>query len=318
MAVVILDDKSLIGNLLTNYDAQADSILELVLKIREYLKTNPIVSADTVGEIIQEYLDSHPQAGQVTSVNGKTGSVVIGINDIEDLPGILDACYSSENQPPYPVRSVNGQTGDVVVSGGGAVDSVNGKTGSVIIGIDDLPGLAAALANKYSQTNPPPYPVESVNGLTGDIEIDPGVISINGKKGAILLLQIGDIQGLQAALNAKYSASNVPPYPVTSVNGQKGAVTISSGGVRFKAAELTFTFNSTLNLHTFTLPSDMDKTHPLLFAYGTESYIITGIRIANNTGYCHIFSCDDNTSQTPIRDTYNRAIDCLYLVGGVG
>jgi hypothetical protein len=254
MAVVVFTDNNLIGNLLTNYDAQADSILELVLKIREYLKTNPIVSAETVGEIIQEYLDSHPHAGQVTSVNGKTGSVVIGIDDIEDLPGILDACYSAENQPPYPVTSVNGQTGAVVISGGGAVDSVNGKTGAVIIGIDDLAGLAAALANKYSQTNPPPYPVESVNGLTGDVEINTGVLSINGKRGNILLLAIGDIQGLQAALDAKYSASNVPPYPVTSVNGQTGAVTISTGGANFGVATVTTNFDG--DWHNFELPAD--------------------------------------------------------------
>lgn len=287
MAVVVFTDNNLIGNLLTNYDAQADSILELVLKIREYLKTNPIVSADTVGEIIQEYLDSHPQAGQVTSVNGKTGSVVIGINDIEDLPGILDACYSSENQPPYPVRSVNGQTGDVVVSGGGAVDSVNGKTGSVIIGIDDLPGLAAALANKYSQTNPPPYPVESVNGLTGDIEIDPGVISINGKKGAILQLKIGDIQGLKATLNDKYSESNVPPYPVTSVNGQTGAVTVSAG-VSFGTATVNLTYDSNEGKHYFTPPSDMDKTKCLVMACSPYNYIFSSGGYVQNTNRIYI------------------------------
>lgn len=287
MAVVVFTDNNLIGNLLTNYDAQADSILELVLKIREYLKTNPIVSADTVGEIIQEYLDSHPQAGQVSSVNGKTGAVVIGIDDIEDLSGILDACYSSENQPPYPVRSVNGQTGDVIVSGGGSVDSVNGKTGDVIIGIDDLAGLAAELANKYSRTNPPPYPVESVNGLTGDIEIDPGVISINGKKGAILLLQISDIQGLQTALNSKYSASNVPPYPVTSVNGQTGAVTVSTGA-SFGTATVNLTYDSNEGKHYFTPPADMDKTKCLVMACSPYAYIFSSGGYVQNTNRLYI------------------------------
>lgn len=38
--------------------------------------------------------------------------------------------------------------------------------------------------------------------------------------------------GLGNVDNVKqYSASNPPPYPVTSVNGQTGAVTIDSGGV---------------------------------------------------------------------------------------
>lgn len=294
MAVVVFTDNNLIGNLLTNYDAQADSILELVLKIREYLKTNPIVSTDTVGEIIQDYLDSHPQTGQVSSVNGKTGAVVIGIDDIEDLSGILDACYSSENQPPYPVRSVNGQTGDVIVSGGGAVDSVNGKTGAVIIGIDDLAGLAAALADKYSATNPPPYPVTSVNGLTGDIEINTGVLSINGKRGNILLLAIGDIQGLQSALDAKYSASNVPPYPVTSVNGQTGAVTLTN----FGSASVQLTFDGENACHLFTPPSGMNTLTPFaLFFSGTSLYLYSSICYFNSINKCGVQIYNTATNQ---------------------
>lgn len=307
MAVVVFTDNNLIGNLLTNYDAQADSILELVLKIREYLKTNPIVSADTVGEIIQEYLDSHPQAGQVTSVNGKTGAVVIGIDDIEDLSGILDACYSSENQPPYPVTSVNGQTGAVVISGGGAVDSVNGKTGAVIIGIDDLAGLAAALADKYSQTNPPPYPVESVNGLTGDIELNLGVLSINGKRGNILLLSIGDIQGLQAALNAKYSPSNVPPYPVTSVNGQTGAVTLTN----FGSASVQLTFDGENACHLFTPPTGMNTSTPCgLFFSGTSLYLYSSICYFNSINKCGVQIYSTATNQLL---TSNLTATLIYM-----
>ena len=44
--------------------------------------------------------------------------------------------------------------------------------------------------------------------------------------------QIKNDIGLNNVDNIKqYSASNPPPYPVTSVNGQTGAVTIESGGV---------------------------------------------------------------------------------------
>ena len=293
MAVVVFTDNNLIGNLLTNYDAQADSILELVLKIREYLKTNPIVSSDTVGEIIQEYLDSHPQAGQVTSVNGKTGAVVIGIDDIEDLSGILDACYSSENQPPYPVTSVNGQTGDVVVSGGGAVESVNGKTGAVIIGIDDLAGLAAALADKYSQTNPPPYPVTSVNGRTGAVAIPVPVNSVNGKIGTVVIGQ-SDIEGLTAALNSKYSASNVPPYPVTSVNGQTGAVNLTN----FGSASVQLTFDGENACHLFTPPTGMNTSTPFgLFFSGTSLYLYSSICYFNSINKCGVQIYNTATNQ---------------------
>lgn len=40
----------------------------------------------------------------------------------------------------------------------------------------------------------------------------------------------GVTSNVQTQLNNKYSAANPPPYPVTSVNGQTGAVTIEAGG----------------------------------------------------------------------------------------
>lgn len=49
------------------------------------------------------------------------------------------------------------------------------------------------------------------------------VTSVSGKTGAVTLSK-GDV-GLNNVDNVKqYSANNPPPYPVTSVNGQTGAV----------------------------------------------------------------------------------------------
>ena len=57
------------------------------------------------------------------------------------------------------------------------------------------------------------------------------VTSVNGKSGASVTLDKTNI-GLGNVDNVKqYSKSNPPPYPVTSVNGQTGDVTIESGGV---------------------------------------------------------------------------------------
>ena len=57
---------------------------------------------------------------------------------------------------------------------------------------------------------------------------DPSAVhSVNNKTGTAITLSAADI-GLGNVDNVKqYSASNPPPYPVTSVNGQTGAVTIS-------------------------------------------------------------------------------------------
>ena len=74
---------------------------------------------------------------------------------------------------------------------------------------------------------------------------DPSAVhSVNNKIGTAITLSAADVGarpdtwlpsksdiGLGNVDNVKqYSASNPPPYPVTSVNGQTGAVTIESGG----------------------------------------------------------------------------------------
>lgn len=59
-----------------------------------------------------DYLAEAP----VTSVNGKTGDVMLVKADVglNQVANILQ--YSVKNPPPYPVTSVNGNTGDVTVS----------------------------------------------------------------------------------------------------------------------------------------------------------------------------------------------------------
>ena len=56
------------------------------------------------------------------------------------------------------------------------------------------------------------------------------VTSVSGKTGAVTLTKAN--VGLNNVDNVKqYSANNPPPYPVTSVNGQTGAVKIDFSGV---------------------------------------------------------------------------------------
>lgn len=110
----------------------------------------------------------------VSSVNGQTGAVVLSIpSDTSDLTngaGFVDAAGAAA---AAPVQSVNGQTGAVIVSGG-AVDSVNGKTGTVVLDKTDIGLGSVDNVQQYSASNPPPYPVTSVNGQTGDVVITPG------------------------------------------------------------------------------------------------------------------------------------------------
>ena len=101
-------------------------------------------------------------------------------------------------------------------------------------------GLAnVANERQYSASNPPPYPVKSVNGKTGDVvielpdggiteETDPTVPDW-AKQPNKPSYSKSDV-GLGKVANVlQYSASNPPPYPVTSVNGQIGDVTVEAG-----------------------------------------------------------------------------------------
>ena len=71
---------------------------------------------------------------------------------------------------------------------------------------------------------------------------DPSAVhSVNNKTGTAITLSAADI-GLGNVDNVKqYSASNPPPYPVTSVNGQTGAVTIDVGGSSIPVQASTLT-----------------------------------------------------------------------------
>ena len=145
----------------------------------------PIYDNDLQGNYkitVQDVLDM--VSSPVTSVNGQTGAVVLDASDVNALPdsttipsstsdlvndsGFVDAAGAAA---AAPVQSVNGMTGAVIVSGGGAVDSVNGQTGTVILGKSDVGLGNVDNVQQYSATNPPPYPVTSVNGQTGAVTI---------------------------------------------------------------------------------------------------------------------------------------------------
>lgn len=126
----------------------------------------------------------------VTSVNGKTGSVT--------------GLYDSDNQPPYPVTSVNGSTGAVKINSIVSYDNttliepqsadgfirncaswttIDGKRyrwifyavptdmGTFHSSLFDEEANVWKDATVYTSFNPPPYPVTSVNGLTGEVNI---------------------------------------------------------------------------------------------------------------------------------------------------
>ncbi len=102
--------------------------------------------------------------GDLTNKPSINGNTLIG-NKTSAQIGV----YGSDNPPPYPVTSVNSQTGDVTIEAGGNVDSVNGKTGTVVLDKSDIGLGNVDNVKQYSASNPPPYPVKSVDGVTGAV-----------------------------------------------------------------------------------------------------------------------------------------------------
>ena len=163
--------------------------------------------------------------------------------------------YSPDNPPTNFVLSVNGETGDVqlytdpVVRFPDIPDNVwniHRMADNNSSGIQFTPTKAQRIDGNnrydmYDSNNPPPYPVTSVNGETGQVQLyeDPVVRLPDIQEGTWNMNRVanGSASGIQftptkaqrivgANRYDMYDSNNPPPYPVTSVNGQTGAVNI--------------------------------------------------------------------------------------------
>lgn len=105
--------------------------------------------------------------------------------------------YSASNPPPYPVTSVNGKTGAVTVSVPTKMSDL--ENDNDYAQLDDFSDWA-------KQTNKPSYTKSEVG--------------------------LGNVDNVK-----QYSASNPPPYPVTSVNGKTGAVALTNETWTFTLAD---------------------------------------------------------------------------------
>lgn len=213
--------------------------------------------------------------GDLTNKPSINGNTLIG-----NKTSVQIGVYGSGNPPPYPVTSVNGQTGDVTISTGGNVDSVNGKTGAVVLTADDVGAL------------PSDTVIPTVNDATLTIRrngVDVGSFTANSADNVNVDINVptdkSDI-GLGNVDNVKqYSASNPPPYPVTSVDGVTGAVTTNA--VKTTAQSLT----------------DTQKT---------QARTNIGAGTSNFSG-----SYDDLTDKPTIPDPYTLPVANSTTLGGV-
>lgn len=158
----------------------------------------------------------------VISVNGMTGDVILYENATVQFPNVQEDHWSI-------IRMANGTDRGIMFGNDNKAYIVHGNL------MNEL----------YAQNNQPPYPVTSVNGQTGDVVLyasntvrlpDLDDISLHNwnifreLNNVYRGIQFNDDGSAEIIDNLNryqlYTTNNPPPYPVTSVNGQTGSVTL--------------------------------------------------------------------------------------------
>lgn len=213
---------------------------------------------DGVTSNIQTQLNKKLESAPVTSVNTKTGAVVLGASDVGavSIADVTQTLGSSTTKVPSEkavadalsgagagdmLKATYDPTGSVEQAGGipdyvaGQLPSVNDATLTI-----QKNGTAVGTFTANASTNKSINitmakgdvglsNVDNVKQYSADNPPPYPVTSVAGKTGDVTLTKSN--VGLSNVDNVKqYSANNPPPYPVTSVNGQTGAVEIEAGG----------------------------------------------------------------------------------------
>ncbi len=181
-------------------------------------------------------------------------------------------------------------------------------SGFRVVGIVDA-GYTEIQTLYLQSTNPPHKPipikkeivgsgVSSVNGKSGTVVLTGDDIAVSGASdvtiGAKLANIDGEITNVTATVEEAYSPSNTPPYPVTSVNGQTGAVVISGGGSTITTKTLTLTYDDSYGGFTFPPDSGVTQNNFLnlivtMFPSGGPANYIYSIIMHDGNPHAHIY-----------------------------
>ena len=144
----------------------------------------------------------------VTSVNSKTGAVVLGASDVGALPA--DTVIPTVNDATLTIRRNSIDIGSFTSNSANDVNiDINVPTDKSDIGLGNVDNV-----KQYSASNPPPYPVTSVNGQTGDVTVEADLPEHLVKYQSLVpveattLVDANTLQGHDAAYFAKQSDVN--------------------------------------------------------------------------------------------------------------
>lgn len=157
--------------------------------------------ADTVPTKVSELTNdaNYITAAQapVQSVNNKTGTVSLTASDVGALPA--DTAIPTVNNATLTIKRNSIDVGSFTANAANDVNiDINVPTNKSDIGLGNVDNV-----KQYSATNPPPYPVTSVNGATGAVtvrEVPAVTTADNGKflrvvNGAWAAVEIANANG---------------------------------------------------------------------------------------------------------------------------
>ena len=175
---------------------------------------------DGVTSNVQTQLNKKLESAPVTSVNTKTGAVVLTATDV----GAVSTTDVTQTLGTSTTKVPSEKAVADALSGAGAGDMLKATydpTGSV----EQAGGIPDYVAGQLPSVNDATLTIQKNGTAVGTF-----TANASTNKSINITMAKGDV-GLSNVDNVKqYSVDNPPPYPVTSVNGQTGAVEIEAGG----------------------------------------------------------------------------------------
>lgn len=226
-AYYIFTEGTLIDNDIGMNTVAINQLLEILEKWEPYNDNNGYGRSD--------YMEPVLVCGDVNNV-----TAYLKIASLDGEVAIFNGIYSNSSTYYQGFVVVSISQSSVVQSGRiEIIQSVNGETGEVVLTPDKIGAVPTTrtINNKplssditLTASDVGAQPKITVNGIVqGD---GAGNLSAVKTISADLLDLNPSAVGLGNVDNVKqYSATNPPPYPVTSVNGMTGAVTVPEGGI---------------------------------------------------------------------------------------
>lgn len=200
---------------------------------------------DSIAILIKKSAESNTQIyiGTVTNLNGNKCSMLLNGKVLESVRvygttppvgAILPVFVPSGNFNVAFTMYMQGSGGS---STGGTVTSVAGKTGDVTLNKADVGLSNVANVLQYSEQNKPPYPVTSVNGQIGDVELTiPTAYSLPVASattlGGVKPSTKTDAMTQDVGIDVSGKLYTEPTEaPVQSVNGKIGAISLTASDV---------------------------------------------------------------------------------------